>query len=142
MSYQADDLKYGEEMENEVLNKLNLFFNLNMKKEIGKYSIFDFADKEKKVKMELKSRKNMNFRTYDSLMVGYNKIRKARLKMKYDPDYKFYIVWKLDDGLFFYEVEKDFDVKCVRVSGRSDRGCIERSQYAHIPLIKIKKIYL
>jgi hypothetical protein len=77
--------------------------------------------------VELKSRRCYK-NTYPTTMVGYNKIKKAT-----DNSKTYLFCFKFYDGLFYhiYNPEVTYEIK---KGGRTDRNCIEISDYLFIPV--------
>ena len=121
-----EDLKKGFKME-EVLKPIfeNKFGELKHTKQ---FDNFDFENDN--VLIELKTR-NVNWGQYPSLMFSMPKLRKAE-KLKEDKNFKkkIYIFWKLKNGLYYWEYNKN-EYK-VDWGGRTDRGCDEIKEVVYI----------
>lgn len=130
-----DDYQYGIDSEKEILQILNSKFDCNLK-QTNKYDPYDFIDDDKKVIVELKTRRNTKNR-YDSTIIGFHKIQKIMIKK----DYKKILCFRFTDDLVYYRLDS-INNNWVSRSGRKDRGILEFSQYYHIPtdkLISIKR---
>jgi hypothetical protein len=128
---QKKDLEFGDEKENNLLPKLNNYFNFKLKKTKPFYE-FDYIDKNKKVLIELKARRNTKNK-YPDTMIGYNKILKGLDKIKHG--YKIYFVFAFTNCVSYYELTKD-NVKNldIRDGGRVDRDKDEIKKYAFIKI--------
>ena len=71
-----EELKFGETAEISLNDKLNTYFNCSLTQTPQKH-IFDFINDEKKVIIEVKTRKNTKHK-YNDTMVGYNKVLEAK----------------------------------------------------------------
>lgn len=131
-----DDWTYGVEAEKIILPFLNKYYECNAR-ETKPYSVFDFKDKDKKIIIELKSRK-IHSDKYYSTMIGLNKIRKGL--SKYKKGYRVLFIFKFIDCLCSYELKKDVPYEWIRKGGRTDRGYNEIKDYVYIPVHKLKKI--
>ena len=76
MNYEIDK-NYGDECEKIVIVKLQNFFNNTLTK-LDYYDNFDFIDDKQEIYIELKSRR-CKINTYDTTMVGMNKINIAKI---------------------------------------------------------------
>jgi hypothetical protein len=118
------DLTYGLTKEVEVLNILQNFFELPLKKTSGRFDIFDFEADNTLV--ELKSRR-CNSWTYPDTMIGYNKIQYA-----YDnPDKNIIYCFNFQDGLYYHRFNPEINYK-PKIAGRCDRGRPEFKRHAFI----------
>ena len=127
-----EDYKKGKQIEDENFEFLKNYFNEPKLKQNRKFSKFDFSSDN--IMIELKKR-NFDSTKYKDLMIGLNKIEKAKTANK-----DIYFVMVMDDGVFSYKYS-DNDTLNYRVSGRRDRGFNEFKPYAFIPIelfIKIK----
>lgn len=130
-----NDLDFGLQSENENIDVIQKYFNCSLVK-TGQYNEFDYVDKDKKILIELKTRKN-TLNTYPTTMIGYNKILKA-IDKKIE-GYTIYFCFQFTDYLCYYIFEKD-NVKWQSIGGRKDRGCNEIKQYYYIPVNNLKTI--
>lgn len=109
------DYKYGIEMEQKMMPKINDFivdlYGKTIKKTEGKYNLFDF--KAKKIRVELKSRRVDSF-TYQDTMIDNCKILKG-LRLIEQRQYNIYFFFHFDDGLFYYKL-KEGDNKRLRLN--------------------------
>ena len=124
------DLKFGNLNENIVLNILRKKYG-NVKKFENKYSTFDYYiedinsntkinNKRVSVLFELKSRRN-DIRKFDTQLIGQNKIDKAKNLLNKDNKLIVIILYKLNNELFSYKLEKDKQFKTCRL-GNFARG--------------------
>ena len=128
----AQDIAFGLNSEEEMINILNAKFNTKVRK-LEKYNVFDFETKTRLI--ELKSRKNLSTK-YPTTMIGNNKIIEAEKQNK-----KVYFVFKFTDSIKYIRYNKSlFDKFQRRVGGRSDINCIESNTYCHIPIHELKDL--
>jgi hypothetical protein len=124
-----NDLILGTTAEDEVFQILKAKYD-DIQKTGSKYSIFDFQSKDNKVKVEVKSRRNVHNK-YPTTMIGYNKIKKCN-----NPNTTYLFIFKFTDKIMYikydYEVFKGFDIKD---GGRWDRKKYgEVASYLYIPI--------
>jgi len=125
---------YNEGKRNEDDNYIFLkeYFNEPTLKQTKKiFSTFDYNSDN--IVIELKQR-NFDSNKYNDLMIGLNKIEKAK-KQKKD----IYFIMSLDDGLFSYKYDIN-DKLNYRSGGRRDRGLNEFKPYCYIPMELFTKI--
>lgn len=124
------DRKYG--LLNEEIMKpiLSHFFNIELTKDEYRYAIFDFFNKEKKIKIELKSRK-CNFTnetepiiSMSKICAGYNLINKG---------YRVFFVWKYGEIIPYYELKKSSIKKEWKGQIIRNRGYEEFENVVFIP---------
>ena len=128
----AQDIAFGLNSEEEMINILNAKFNTNVIK-LDTFNPFDFETKTRLI--ELKSRKNLSSK-YPTTMIGDNKIIEAEKQNK-----KVYFVFKFTDKIKYIRYNKSrFDKFQRRVGGRSDRNCIESNTYCYIPIDELKNL--
>jgi len=123
------DLQYGEGKENDIKSKLESYFKCNLEK-TSKLNLFDYVDNDKKILIELKSRRNDKMK-YPTTMVGYNKIINSIEKIK--DSWKIYYVFNFTDKITYYKFEEIND-SWISKGGRYDRGRPEFKQYYFIPV--------
>ena len=129
-SVHKSDVIYGNKKENDLLMYLNKYFNTELHK-TPSYDEFDFIDKNKKIMIELKSRRIYKEMHYDT-MIGYNKV--IRGKDIINAGYRVYFVFSFKDGLYYYELKEDnIKKKWIKMGGRCDRGKSEIKRYCYIP---------
>jgi hypothetical protein len=123
----------GKKNEDEHFDFLKDWFNEPTLKQTKKvFSTYDYNSDN--IIIELKKR-NFDSNKYPDLMIGLNKIEKAK-KAKKD----IYFVIDMEDGLFSYKFNAD-DKLNYRSGGRRDRKVNEFKPYCYIPMelfIKIK----
>lgn len=129
------DLKFGAASENDMIPILNEIYNCNFKKTKG-YCTFDFIDTEKKIIVELKTRR-CEKNKYPDTMIGYNKILKCRSMT--DQGYKCYFAFRFTDTVGYYDLDSGINEKWIRDGGRWDRGKAEKSTYVYIPVNKLEE---
>tara|TARA_R110002153_G_scaffold249066_1_gene405313 strand:- start:990 stop:1409 length:420 start_codon:yes stop_codon:yes gene_type:complete len=128
-SYKNKDLEFGFQSEDDTLFRIKEVFGADIEK-TGMYDTFDFENEEYMI--ELKTRR-IHSKQYPDLMIGLQKLEIAETANK-----KCIILWKLTDGLFMWECNRDDYT--VRMGGRTDRGRDERRFMAFIPMNILKKI--
>ena len=131
------DLNFGIDSEDKNLEILQNYFKCKLKKTDSKNE-FDFIDREKKILIELKTRKN-KLNKYPTTMIGYNKIKQAVEKIK--DGYVIYLCFQFEDYLTYYKFEQNYP-KWRSIGGRGDRGREEYKQYYYIPIDKLKTIVI
>lgn len=124
------DLIYGFKCEDKLLDTIRQKWGKDIIK-TNKWATFDFEDDN--TQLELKNRRCKST-TYPSMMIGLNKI----LKAEKTTDKKSIFLWNLNDGLFYWDYNKDeYD---VGYGGRCDRGKDERKTTAFIPMEHLIKV--
>jgi hypothetical protein len=125
------DLRYGNKKENQLLPKLEEHFGVSLTK-TGRYDVFDYINEEKKILIELKSRRN-SLNQFPTTMIGLNKFEEGYKKRL--ENYTIYFVFNFSDYLGYYKLkgltEVNFD---IRDGGRRDRGKDEIKKYVFIPV--------
>lgn len=115
ITHLEEDLEYGESREVVIHKSLEQFFNcelINTKETYGKYCAFDFEDKKRNIRIELKSRR-INKNRYPTSVIGFNKIQKAK---NYSGQYLF--VFEYLDGLYYVEYSPELANLCPRTFNR------------------------
>jgi len=115
ITHLEEDLEYGESREVVIHKSLEQFFNCsltNTKETYGKYCAFDFEDKDRNIRIELKSRRITKNR-YPTSVIGFNKIQKAK---NYSGQYLF--VFEYLDGLYYVEYSPKLGELCPRTFNR------------------------
>lgn len=103
---------------------------------LGEYHPFDFYDEEAYLFIEFKSRTNCKDK-YPTTMVGYNKVKWLKDKLKNKAKF----VFKFTDGYFDIDYEEEaFSKFEVKEGGRWDRGRAEISRYIWIPILALPSI--
>ena len=128
-----NDLILGDKSENEAKRLLSAKWEINDLQKTEKYHVLDFYSQEKDMFFEIKSRRNKH-NTYDSTMIGQNKIEFAKCLNK-----PVIFVFVFSDGVYYY----DFDINdkfTTSTGGRNDRGKPEYKQYYFIPTNRLIKI--
>ncbi len=121
----------GKEHEDEHFIFLQEYFNDPTLKQTKRFSTFDYNSDN--IIIELKKR-NFDSNKYPDLMIGLNKIEKAK-KQKKD----IFFIMDMDDGMFCYKYDIN-DKLNYRSGGRKDRGINEFKQYCYIPMDLFTKI--
>jgi hypothetical protein len=136
----AADLHFGASKEKEILPILNAYFKTECVPETYKFAIFDFVDDEKKVCIELKSRRICK-RQYPDIMIGYNKVREGFRRIR--RGYTVYLVWCFTDKLCYYELTREtFEKDWVKKNtcSRWDRIGNEITDLVYVPVGQLKNI--
>jgi len=124
-----ENLIFGKSMEKQLKPFIEIHLDCNLLC-LKKYHPFDFKSSNKKIIVELKSRKNSSYK-YQSTMIGYNKIIRGQKYMMRRYDVYFY--FKFTDGLFYYKMNnKSIDECEIKMYGIK--------KYFFIPITKLKKI--
>lgn len=123
------DIEFGKNNESKLKSKIETFFKCNLH-HTNKNNIFDFIDNDKKILIELKTRKNTKMK-YPTTMIGYNKIVESINKIK--NGWTIYYIFNFTDKLTYYKFEKD-NSKYHSMGGRKDRGRPEFKKYYFIPV--------
>lgn len=102
------DISFGELNEDNTQKIIENWLGISLTKYKDKYATFDYFNVDKKVIVELKSRRN-DIKKYETQLIGNNKMVKA-LKKKED-GFNVYFFWLLTDGLYVYEVNRNHNFK-------------------------------
>ena len=142
MNYEIDK-NYGDECEKIVIIKLQIFFNNTLTK-LDYYDNFDFIDDKQEIYIELKSRR-CKINTYDTTMVGMNKINIAKiLTRKKKNVYSYFYFTNIDysaSELYYWKYNTiELDQVIFKDGGRVDRQKREIKKYAYIPISLLIKI--
>ena len=129
-SIRQEDEKLGLEAENELKPILNTFFGCDFYTDMGIYCPYDFIDTEKKVVIELKTRR-ISSRAYLTLLIGWNKYEVMK-KFK-QQGFDAYFVFKLTDGLFYWLVPDELPNDCEKKELINNRRGGIKSNTLHIP---------
>ena len=127
-----NDYNFGIESEKDLLSKLQIQFDSDLKLSSSNYSLFDFESNSTYV--ELKSRRCTKT-YYPSTIVGMNKINRALDLKRVDINIKIYFVFKFIDYICYWEFD---EVEMIKLNQskitRKDRHKIETAQYIQIPI--------
>lgn len=104
------DIKFGDLNEKNTKSIIENWLGIELESYEDKYSTFDYYNTEKKIVVELKSRRN-GIKKYDTQLIGYNKLEKAHTKLL--NGYIVYFFWLLTDGLYCYKVDINHKFKRV-----------------------------
>ena len=142
MLYEIDK-DYGEQSEKKAIIQLQQHFNFPIIK-LDYYNAFDFYNETERVYIELKSRR-CQISTYDSTMIGMNKINKAKILTRKNNNVYFCFYFTKTDytecDLYFWKFNLlDFDKCESKTGGRVDRGKSEIKKYCYIPVSLLTKI--
>lgn len=100
------DILFGEGKEVDIKEQLETFFKCNLthsKENYGKYCPFDYEDREKKIRIEIKSRR-IKHNQYSTLVIGQNKIMEAK---KYEEEGgEHYLCFNCVDGIYYTRYEE------------------------------------
>jgi hypothetical protein len=124
-----NDLDYGNNAELSLQKQFENHFECKLNQTHSTH-LFDFINEEKKIILELKTRRNTK-KKYSTTMVGYNKIQEAQ-RLKQD-GWRIYFVFYFTDDVCFYEFDTIHN-DWVKNGGRRDRGRLEYKQYYYIPV--------
>ena len=107
------------------------------------YNPFDFYN-EKDLYIELKARR-CQINTYESTMVGMNKINKAKILTRKNNNVYFCFYFTKTDfsecDLYYWKFNiTEFDKCEFKTGGRIDRGKSEIKKYCYIPISLLTKI--
>jgi len=130
---------YDANDENSVLEVKDIIdkkYDCKLKK-TKDFHLFDLKDKDNKIIVEVKERKN-TYNKYPTTMIGENKFIKA--KDYYDKGYKVLFVFKFTDGIYYYEF-CDEKLK-IDIGGRCDRGRPEYKKYVYISIDKLTRFLI
>ena len=121
LAQKAMDVQFGLKSQNEMIDKLDKYFNDEFYEYKNKYSIFDFHNKKENIFIELKSRRNSS-KVYPTQLIGWNKYDRAIKKVKEGK--QVYFIWKLTDKTLIYKVNlKDtFETKMLGNFQRNDKA--------------------
>ena len=142
MNYQID-IDYGANCEKKAIILLQEYFKFQLVK-LDYYNTFDFHNEQENVYIELKSR-NCRAQTYDTTMVGMNKINKAKILSRKKFNIYFFFYFTNTDynecDLYYWKFNIDeLDQLIYKNGGRVDRGKNEIKKYAYIPITLLIKI--
>jgi hypothetical protein len=136
MSKNISDIKYGNKTEKKIMPILEEHFKITLNK-TGRYDIFDFHNKEKKILIEVKSRRCV-LNQYSTTMIGLNKFKEGYKKQL--EGYTIYFVFQFLDKIGYYKLEKNSNFT-IKDGGRSDRGRAEIKKYVYIPIDELINLY-
>lgn len=123
MSFKSD-YDFGTKKEVENLEKLNKFFKTKLKQNEDKFGLFDYISEDKKILVELKSRR-VKHNQYPTALIGANKIDSIEDK----EDVEAYLCFCYLDGLFYLKYDKEVFSKITK----KDFTRYERSDYDDLP---------
>tara|TARA_Y100001963_G_scaffold103290_1_gene142174 strand:+ start:390 stop:851 length:462 start_codon:yes stop_codon:yes gene_type:complete len=132
------DYDWGLKREPEVIEQLSKLYKDRPEfKKLGKYDHFDYCswDEEANIFVEIKSRRNAHD-AYAETIVPSTKIRKALRLVGLG--HKALFVINFTDGIYYL----DFENASMRFgyNARTDRGAVELSHYAFIPMHQFKQL--
>jgi len=127
-----NDYNFGIESEKDLLSKLQIQFDSDLKLSSSNYSLFDFESNSTYV--ELKTRRCTKG-YYRSTIVGMNKINYAIYSKHLNIDTKIYFVFRFIDYICYWEFNEEEMMKLKQSKiTRNDRNKIEQAQYLEIPI--------
>tara|TARA_R110002153_G_scaffold212442_1_gene365087 strand:- start:16559 stop:17026 length:468 start_codon:yes stop_codon:yes gene_type:complete len=131
------DEKMGKQNEYYVDGILEKYFNKKIYKFKNYYSVFDFYTEEGDY-IELKSRRT-TINNYPTQLIGANKIDKAKQLLKEKKIKHFYLVYKLNDGIYIWDYDPIVVLQTKMLGNwtRGDKSC-ELYLIPNILLTKIK----
>lgn len=112
------DIQFGKNNQNQMITKLDNYFDDEFFEYVNKYSTFDYHNKDESILIELKSRRN-NSKAYPTQLIGYNKYQKALKKIKEGK--QVFFIWKLTDKTLIYKVNPSHPVE-TKMLGNFARG--------------------
>lgn len=115
MLYKKEE-SYGKSIENKTKPIIEHFLNTELENTEA-YNCFDFINTQKKILVELKSRRNLK-NTYPTTMIGYNKVKKA--KGFTSQGWSVYMFFKFTDGLYYIKYNDELEYE-IRKGYRNDR---------------------
>jgi len=121
LAQKAMDVEFGLKSQNEMIEKLDKYFNDEFYEYKNKYSIFDFHNKDENIFIEIKSRRNSS-QVYPTQLIGWNKYDRAIKKVKEGK--QVYFIWKLTDKTLIYKVNlvDTFETKMLGNFNRNDKA--------------------
>ena len=142
MLYQID-CDYGAIAEKKAIIQLQEFFKIPLIK-LSYYDTFDFYNEENQLYIEIKARQ-CQINTYESTMIGMNKINKAKVLTKKNNNVYFCFYFTKNDysdcDLYYWKFNLlDIDKCETKTGGRKDRGKNEIKKYFFIPTFLLIKI--
>ncbi len=133
------DLRFGFKSENDIHEYLETYFGKLLRteenKDMGKYYEFDKYNED--VFIEMKTRR-IKHNQYNSLMFGFNKLKKGRELQKANPNLRIFYLWRCLDGVYYWE--QDTTAHKIIYSGRTDRGKDEMDDLVHIATEDLKPL--
>lgn len=140
-----NDLKCGKKNEKYIYKLLKEKFGKNnIINTANTYSYYDFKIIDKKYIIELKSR-NIKHNQYKTTIIGYDKFFNFHKFHKNNQDYKFIIIYKFLDGIYFIELNREILKKCnVKMFKRFERLDYydKKKDHIFIPIYLLKHINL
>ena len=131
---------FGDKGEEDMLEVLCDLFECeklqNTKKNYGKWCPFDYEDREKSIRIELKSRRIKHDKYRGGTMIKYSKLVKADEYEKNGGEW--YFVFNCVDGIFWCRFDKDF-LKLERKVIQVSRGETEKNM-CFIPFKYLNKV--
>lgn len=126
------DLEFG--LSNEDIQQVALEKHFNCKfQQTDRYSFVDYINSEKKIIIELKSRRCGRY-TYNTTIIGYDKVEYCLKKIEEGYDIYFFFYFEKDKTLCKYQFTKEnHNPNWIRFTGRMNRGKDERKNYYDVP---------
>ena len=142
MLYEIDK-NYGDQAETNAIGQLQEYFKFPLIK-LNFFNPFDFYNEQQNLYIELKARR-CRINTYESSMIGMNKINKAKILTRKNNNVYFCFYFTNTDyaecDLYYWKFNLlDFDKCECRTGGRVDRGKSEIKKYCYIPVCLLTKI--
>jgi len=128
----ARDLDFGLRHERETLDTIRECFGGGVRKQSGKFSLYDYHNPETRVYVELKTRRGVSHNQYPDTVIGYNKIADADLSRG-----DHYILIKFTDGIYGCKVDERLQSLPPRTFYRNNS---EVKNNIHIPISWLKPI--
>jgi len=124
------DYQYGRKKEGEILDKMNVFFQDNIKQTAERYDTKDYLGE--KYKYEVKSRRN-TYKAYPTTIIPTDKVNNG---------VNYVFLFNFTDGLYYiYYDEEQFKSFRIDVFRRNDGGQNNPNKlYWYIPIEYLKQI--
>ena len=125
------DIKYGTKNESRLYPVVKKFFHDDGLIKTDKWCKYDYVSDDI---IELKTRRNVKKKQYDTTILNYTKYKYFK-KQKKDC----YFVIDFDDGLYYWDINDDDDI-IINNFTRKDRGRNETNKYIFVQNKKLRKI--
>ena len=131
-----NDYNLGNLNEIKLLKTFQTFFNDSEIETLDTFNAFDYKGNKKVI--ELKTR-TCEHTTYNTTMIGANKIEQARVynKMNFDV----YFIFNFIDGIYYWKFTPENKL-VKQKGGRVDRGKNEIKDYYYIPITNLSKLVI
>jgi len=137
ITHLEDDLIFGGVREQLHQQEIEDFFECNLQHTnqlYGQYCSFDFEDSREKIRIELKSRRNVSIYDYNTTVIGHNKIQKAK---KNSNNWDYIFIFEFKEGLYYIR----YDEYLANLKGKYFKRLNgEIKHNIHIPVNKLKPL--